>query len=36
MSAKQKPVLTPRWDLLMRFRLIEIIALWEGRVVDLP
>ena len=34
MSAKQKPVLAPRWDLLMRFRLIEIIALWEGRVTS--
>ena len=21
-----------RWDLLLRYRLIEIIALWEGRL----
>ena len=32
MSAKRKFVEPVRWDLLMRFRLIEIIALWEGRV----
>lgn len=29
MKDKQWPI---RWDLLLRYRLIEIIALWEGRV----
>lgn len=29
MNNKQWPI---RWDLLLRYRLIEIIALWEGRV----
>ena len=28
-ASKQWPI---RWDLLLRYRLIEIIALWEGRV----
>ena len=29
MKEKQWPI---RWDLLLRYRLIEIIALWEGRL----
>lgn len=29
MAKKQWPI---RWDLLLRYRLIEIIALWEGRL----
>ncbi|HEY9459587.1 MAG TPA: hypothetical protein VIR04_02170, partial [Paralcaligenes sp.] len=29
---KQNPVWPLRWDLLLRYRLIEIVAQWEGRL----
>jgi len=32
MTDSQNEQLPYRWDLLLRYRLIEIIALWEGRV----
>ena len=32
MPSKNSPDTTLRWDLLLRFRLIEIMALWEGRL----
>jgi predicted DNA-binding transcriptional regulator YafY len=34
MNIKRKDVDAVRWDQLLRFRLIEVIALWEGRLTS--